>query len=95
MFCYVLLSGTPTSAYIITNLYKNNKISKNNAHITLLFTYFSNPLFLYSMLNSIFKSNFITIKLMLIHYLSNIIIYFIFHKKLDKSPKYNNKSKLI
>ena len=94
VFVMSLLSGTPTSAYIITNLYKNNKMSKNNAHITLLFTYFSNPLFLYSMLNSIFTSTFITIKLMLIHYLSNIIIYFIYRKKLDESPKYSNKSKI-
>ena len=85
-----LLSGTPTSAYIISNLYKQNKISQNNAHITLLFTYFSNPLFLYSMLNAIFNSNQITIKLMFIHYLSNIIIWIIHTKRLDPNIKLNN-----
>ena len=73
-----LLSGSPTSAVIISNLYKQGKISENNANITLMFTYFANPLFLYTMLNSIFNSFNVTIKLMIIHYLINIIIYFIF-----------------
>ena len=91
IFIMSLLSGTPTSAYIISNLYKQNKISQNNAHITLLFTYFSNPLFLYSMLNAIFNSNQITIKLMFIHYLSNIIIWIIHTKRLDPNIKLNNK----
>ena len=90
IFIMSLLSGTPTSAYIISNLYKQNKISQNNAHITLLFTYFSNPLFLYSMLNAIFNSNQITIKLMFIHYLSNIIIWIIHTKRLDPNIKLNN-----
>ena len=91
IFIMSLLSGTPTSAYIITNLYKLNKISKNNANITLLFTYFSNPLFLYTILNAIFLSKYIAIKLMLIHYLSNIIIFIIYNKKLDRSIKSFNK----
>lgn len=89
-----LLSGSPTSAVIISNLYRQNKMSKNNANITLLFTYFANPLFLYTMLMAIFKSPFITIKLMLIHYLSNIIIFFFSRSKLEKSPIYQNKAKL-
>lgn len=88
-----LLSGSPTSAVIISNLYKQQKMTKKTANYTLLFTYFANPLFLYSMLNTIFSSHFITIKLMLIHYLSNIIIYIIFHKKLEKSQ--NNSLKTI
>lgn len=91
IFIMSLLSGTPTSAYIITNLYKLNKISKNNANITLLFTYFSNPLFLYTILNAIFLSKYIAIKLILIHYLSNIIIFIIYNKKLDRSIKSFNK----
>ena len=78
-----LLSGSPTSAVIINNLYKQGKISKHNANITLMFTYFANPLFLYTMLNSIFNSLNKTIILMFIHYLSNIIIFLIFKKRLD------------
>ncbi len=91
VFVMSLLSGTPTSAYIISNLYKQNKMSKNNANITLLFTYFSNPLFLYTMLNSIFLSKFVTIKLMLIHYLSNLIIFIFYNKKLDNTSRSYNK----
>ena len=89
IFITSLLSGSPTSAVIISNLYNNGKISKKNAHITLLFSYFANPLFLYTMLNAIFNNTIITIKLIIIHYLSNIIIYFIFKKQLE----YNNTSK--
>lgn len=91
IFIMSLLSGSPTSAVIICNLYKNNKITKNNANITLLFTYFANPLFLWTILNSIFNSEITSIKLILIHYISNLIIYFIVKKKLDKSITYNNK----
>ena len=92
-FVMSLLSGSPTSAVIIGSLFKQGKMSKENANITLMFTYFANPLFLYTMLNAIFGNTNITIKLMLIHYLSNIIIYIIFHKKLEKSQ--NNSLKTI
>ena len=76
-FVMSLLSGSPTSAVIIGSLFKQGKMSKENANITLMFTYFANPLFLYTMLNAIFGNTNITIKLMLIHYLSNFIIYLI------------------
>ena len=89
-----LLSGSPTSAVIISNLYKNNILDKESANKILLFTYFANPLFLYTMFNAIFKSNFITIKLMIIHYLSNIIIYFIFKNKINTKVLEEKKIKL-
>lgn len=84
IFIMSLLSGTPTSAYIIKGLYLGKNISKNNANLVLLFTYFCNPLFLYSFFTLIFNNPFITIKLMLIHYLSNIIIFLFIKKKLNK-----------
>lgn len=94
IYCLVmsLLSGSPTSAVIINNLYKQGKITQNNANLTLIFTYFANPLFLYTMLNTIFNFK-IAIKLMLIHYLSNIILYFIYRQKLDSSNKLSSKTK--
>ena len=58
-----------------------------------MFTYFANPLFLYTMLNSIFNSFNVTIKLMIIHYLSNIIIYLIFKKKILYTPTVTNNTK--
>ena len=90
IFVMSMLSGSPTSAVIIGNLYKNNVIDKDYAHNSLLFAYFANPLFLYTMLNSIFKSNYLTLKLMVIHYLSNLIIYFMHKKKLNNYCKENN-----
>lgn len=84
IFIMSILSGTPTSAYITSNLYQEKKISQNNANLSLLFTYFCNPLFLYSILNSIFNSLSFTIKIMSIHYLSNIIILLLVRKKLIK-----------
>ncbi len=84
VFIMSLLSGTPTSAYITQKMVSENQISKNYGNTLLLFTYFCNPLFLYTILNSIFNSNVITIKLMIIHYLSNIIIYLLNKKKLEK-----------
>ncbi len=86
-FVMSLLSGSPTSAVIIGSLFKQGKMSKENANITLMFTYFANPLFLYTMLNAIFGNTNITIKLMLIHYLSNFIIYLIWRKKLNMNTQ--------
>ena len=89
-----LLSGSPTSAVIINNLYKQGKMDKNTANKILLFTYFANPLFLYTMLNTMFSSAKTTIKLMIIHYLSNIFIYIIYHKGLNGKKTATNKIKL-
>ena len=90
IFIISLLSGTPLNAYIIGNLYKNNSITKNNANTMLLFTYFSNPLFLWTILNNIFINKYIAIKFILIHYLSNIIIFLIYNKKLDNKLSSSN-----
>ena len=71
-----LISGTPSNAYILKNLVSENKISIKEANHYLYFTYFSNPLFLTMILSSIFTSP-IVIKIILIHYLSNLIIAFL------------------
>ncbi len=89
VFFLSLTSGSPTSAIIINNLYTSRKIDKDYANITLLFSYFANPLFLYTILNTIFNSFTITIKLILIHYLSNFLIYLLFRKKLSPTNTYS------
>lgn len=83
IFILSMLSGTPSSAYITAKLVNSNKITLEEGNIALMFTYFSNPLFLYTILTSIFKVKFIVFKLMAIHYLSNLIIS-IFIKKENK-----------
>ena len=84
IFIMSLLSGSPTSAYIINSLYKDNIINIKEANTSLMFTYFGNPLFLLSIFNLIFHNQKITIKLMFIHYISNIIIYLFVKKRLNK-----------
>lgn len=80
VFIMSLISGTPSNAYILKNLVNENIITFSEANHYLLFTYFSNPLFLTLMLSSIFNTN-TTFKIIIIHYLSNIIIAFIFRRK--------------
>ncbi|MBE6140525.1 MAG: hypothetical protein E7172_03195 [Firmicutes bacterium] len=89
VFIASLLSGAPSSAFIINNLYQKKAISKNNANYLLLWTYFSNPLFLYAMFNSLFSFS-ITLKLILIHYLSNLLIYLFQKKHLSLNNIYQN-----
>jgi hypothetical protein len=91
VFIMSLLSGTPTSAYITGNLYEKQIINKYTANNILMFTYFTNPLFLYTILTSIFHNKYIVFKIILIHYLSNIIIYIIHKKKLCKGTISNTK----
>jgi len=80
VFIMSLISGTPSNAYILKNLVNDNKISPEEASHFLYFTYFSNPLFLTIMLSLIFNIN-IVIKIITIHYLSNILIGIIMRKK--------------
>ena len=78
IFFMSIISGSPSNAYIISKLVKEGKITKEYGNICLIFTFFTNPLFLYSILNLIFNSLYMTIKIMIIIYISNFIIYFYF-----------------
>lgn len=82
-FIMSLISGTPSSAYILKNLVENKQLSIKEAEHYLTFTYFSNPLFLTLMLGLMFTSSTV-IKIILIHYLSNIIIAFLLRGKAPK-----------
>lgn len=94
IFIMSLLSGTPSGTYIISKLKEQNIISKEYANTCLIFTFFANPLFLYSILNSIFLSKFITIRLMLILYLTNLFLYFIYKKDLPSNGKSINTNEI-
>lgn len=94
-----MLSGSPINAIILNDYLKNKQINEKSASITLMFTTFNNPLFLYNY----FLSNFTkkdTFILMSIIYISNIIIYLIFKNKIviDTNNKfiiYNIKNELF
>ncbi len=79
-FILSLFSGTPSAAFILREMIQNNQISINTANKLISFTYFSNPLFLYTILRLTFN-NYITIKIILIHYLTNILIGLIYRNK--------------
>jgi len=79
-FILSIISGTPSSAFIIKEMLENKQINKNDANKLISYTFFSNPLFLYNILSLSFNK-FITFKIIAIHYLSNIIIGFIYRNK--------------
>jgi len=74
VFIISLISGCPNNAVIIKDLLNKNIITLEMANKYITCSFFSNPLFLYSMLTSIFDLK-ISILIILSHYLSNIIIY--------------------
>ncbi len=77
-----LFCGTPANAYIIKNLIIENKINLKEASYILSFSFFNNPLFLFTMYQNIFPNNYqIIIKLLIIPYLVNLIIAFILKPK--------------
>ena len=94
IFIMSLLSGTPSGTYIISKLKEQNIITKEYANTCFIFTFFANPLFLYSILNSIFLSKLTTIRLMLILYLTNLILYFIYKKDLPSNGKSINTNEI-
>ena len=94
IFIMSILSGSPSSAYIISKLVNNNDISKDYGNVCLIFTFFANPLFLYTILKLIFNNNPTTIKLLIIIYLSNLLLY-LFYKKELHNNKLKGKSKNI
>lgn len=74
-FFMSLISGTPSSAYIIKKLMIENKITEKDANHLLSFTFFSNPLFLITMLSLLFPNHpKYIIGIICIHYLTNLII---------------------
>ncbi len=80
IFILSIFSGTPTNAYIATNLVNERKLSPKDAGIILSYSCFLNPLFLYNMLNTIFLDSNITLKIIFINYGLNFFIAFCYRK---------------
>ena len=94
ILCFI--SGTPSSAFIVKELEEQKIVNNKEASLLLTFTFFTNPFFLLNMLSLIFPSD-IVIKLMIAHYLPNLIIMFftpIGNKELT-SKKITNYSSII
>lgn len=82
-----IFSSTPGSTLIIKELYNKNNLSINDSNKLLMCTYFSNPLFLITILSLTFNKEYI-IYIILSHYISNIIIFIT--KVYNKSYSINN-----
>lgn len=89
-FILSFIAGTPVSAHIITTLYLNKEIEKKEAEHLLKFTYFPNPLFLYSIYYFIFNNNIISIKMICIVYFSNILLAYALPKNFKRIDNYKN-----
>ena len=75
-------SGSPANAYTIKNLEQQGYLNTEEASFVLSFSFFNNPLFLYTMLSLIFPNKpFVVIKLILLPYVINLTLGFLTRKK--------------
>lgn len=75
IFIMSLLSGFPSSAKYVREIYKQGLIDEKEGTKILLFTHFSNPLFILGTISLAFLNNKeVGLLILIIHYLSNIII---------------------
>lgn len=90
IFFISMLSGFPSNARNIKNLYIDKKISKDEAEHLLLFTHFSNPIFILGTLVIIFFDNKdLGILILISHYLPNFVIGIFFRKLNLPNDNYN------
>lgn len=78
VFIMSILSGFPSSSKYIKELYDKNIIDDDIATKALMFTHFSNPLFILGTIATLLDNKKIAIIILIIHYLTNIIIGIIF-----------------
>ena len=69
-----MLSGFPSNARNIKNMYLDKKITKEVGEHLLYFTHFSNPMFILGTIPLILNSNKISKYILISHYLANIIL---------------------
>ena len=79
VFIMSLLSGFPSNAKYTKELYLQNKLDENEASKILMFSHFSNPLFILGTISITFLKNAkLGLIVMFSHYIANIIIGLIF-----------------
>ena len=90
VFIMSMLSGFPSSSKYIKELYKNNLINEDAANKALMFTHFSNPLFIIGTISSLSNKK-VAIFILIIHYITNIIIGILFRNYNNTYIKQINK----
>ena len=82
LFSYVmimsLLSGSPSNAIFVKDLYKNKYISSKEASKILSFTFFANPLLIYTFLLLILECKNTALRIIFVVYIGNFIIGLLF-----------------
>lgn len=94
VFLLSIISGFPSNSKYLKNLLDDNLINTKEASKLLMFTHFSNPLFIIESIGINFLHNKkVGILILIIHYLTNIIIGFINRNYYINLDKNNNKIK--
>lgn len=94
VFIMGMISGFPSSAKYTRELYKQGLIDEKEGTKILLFTHFSNPLFILGTISLSFLNNKkVGLLIIICHYISNIIIGLIF-RNYTPSKNENNKFSL-
>jgi len=87
-----IISGFPSNAKYTKDLYLNGELNTNEATKILMFSHFSNPLFILGSVSYIFLNNKKAgLIILIIHYFSNVIIGLIFRNFL---PSISNNEKI-
>jgi len=93
VFIMSMISGFPSNAKYTRELYMNNLINEHEASKLLIFTCFSNPLFILGTISILFLGNKdVGILILLCHYLTNIIIGIIFRNFYPSEKETNHVS---
>ena len=98
IFIMSMLSGFPSNAKYTKELYLQNKIDEKEASKILMFSHFSNPLFILGTISISFLNNKkLGLIVLISHYLSNIIIGLIVrnYNKFDTKEKFSIKRAIL
>ena len=88
IFIMSIVSGFPSSAKYVRELYLQNIIDENEATKLLMFCHFSNPLFILGSVSIMFLNNKeVGVLLLICHYIPNIIIGLLFRNYYPTSEK--------
>ena len=94
-----IISGFPSSAKYIKELFKKNLIDENEATKILTFTHFSNPLFILGTISLLFLNNKeVGLLILICHYIGNFIIGIMFrnyYPSKEETKKISLKNTLI
>ncbi len=91
LFFLSMISGFPSAARNIKQMYNKNKITKEEASHALIFTHFSNPIFILTTISiTFFHNKSLGLIILLSHYLPNLLLGII-----TRSNNYNIKNNNI